>query len=121
MRRSALGCAAFVALEVLGVLSLFAPFPLAWMWIGSLAYRATGSITVDLALALLGFLGSAWAVIWWLSRVDERWISRRRSLGHEQRDGALTRVVITAMAIALPVAYLWFNLSGAVVIKFMPH
>lgn len=120
-RRIDAGCVALVVLETLGVLLLFAPIPVAWMWLGGFVYRASGSLFGDLVFALAGFLGSACAMFWALARVDQRWIGRRRRLGRDQGDGALTRVVITTIGIALPIAYVWFNVSGAVVIKFMPH
>lgn len=112
---------ALIAVEVLGLLLLFAPIPLALMWAGAYVYRLTGSLLADLSFALLAFVAAACAMIAGLSRLDERWIEHRRRLGHEQRDGALTRVVVIAIGIALPAAYIWFNVSGAVVIKFMPH
>src|SRR4051812_32317064 len=42
-RRTDAACAAVLALEIVGSLMIWAPIPVAWIWVGARVYDATGS------------------------------------------------------------------------------
>jgi hypothetical protein len=57
-----------------------------------------------------------------LARVDRVWVALRRRAGHDQREGALTQVVVISATIALVAFLLWYYVFGrAFVIPFMPN
>jgi hypothetical protein len=113
--------AALLALEVIGTLLMWAPIPVAWMWIGARVYDATGSLMADLAVVLLGFLATVSLGMSALNRIDERWVALRRRAGHDQAEGALTRVVVVSATLGLLAFWVWFHIiEEAFVIPFMP-
>src|SRR5439155_9134854 len=58
-RRAAKAASAGVlAVEAIGSLLMWAPIPLAWLWVGSRVYNATGSLAADGGVAILGFLAT---------------------------------------------------------------
>jgi hypothetical protein len=62
------------------------------------------------------------ATVWALNRIDAMWVDLRRRQGHDQRDGALTRVVVVVTTVAMVVFWIWFHvLSNAFIIPFMPR
>jgi hypothetical protein len=90
--------AAVLAVEVIGSLAMWAPIPIAWMWIGARVYDATGS-----------------------SRLDRVWIALRRRAGHDQVDGALPRAVVVSATLGMLLFLVWFYvLEQAFVLPFMP-
>src|SRR5919199_1296207 len=109
-RRASIDVAALavLALEVLGSLLMWAPIPVAWVWVGARAYDASGSFVAGACVWFAGFLASLWLIAAALARIDRAWIALRRRAGHEQRDGALTRVVVVTATIALAAFFLWF-------------
>jgi hypothetical protein len=114
-------CAALLAIEVIGSLSMWAPIPIAWMWIGARVYDATGSLAADGGGALLGFLASATLAMSALTRVDTAWVALRRRSGHVQHQGALTQVVVVSATLGILVFLVWFYvLSHAFILPFMP-
>ena len=56
--RLAVAGAALIALEGFGTVLMWAPIPLAWLWIGGRVYTVTGSLGADLAVAFLGFVAT---------------------------------------------------------------
>ena len=113
-------CAAVLVAEVVGIAAMCSAVPLAWLWIGGNVYTATSSLGLDLAVAFLGFVGSTVILLRTLARLDSTWVSLRRSQGHEQEEGALSRIVVYAVALALGVFILWYYLfSSAYVMPFM--
>jgi hypothetical protein len=114
-------CAALLTIEVIGSLSMWAPIPIAWMWIGARVYDATGSLAADGGVALLGFLATATLAMSALTRVDTAWVALRRRSGHDQPQGALTQVVVVSATLGILVFLLWFYvLSHAFILPFMP-
>lgn len=114
-------CSAVLALEVLGSLVMWAPIPLAWMWIGARANEATGSLAAGAAVTFLGFLLTTIATMKGLARLDLLWIRERRRAGHDQVEGALTRVVVVSATLGLVGFMAWYYLlSDAFVLPFMP-
>ena len=122
-RRHATGlaAAAVLALEVLGSLLMWAPIPVAWVWVGARAYEATGSFAAGACAWFAGFLATLWLLIRALTRIDALWVALRRRAGHDQAEGALTYVVVVSATLALVAFLLWFYVIGqAYLIPFMP-
>jgi hypothetical protein len=113
--------AAILALEVVGSLTMWAPIPVAWVWVGARVYEGTGSFAAGACTWFLGFLATLWLAVAALTRIDAVWVSLRRRAGHRQAEGALTYVVVVSATIALILFFLWFYVIGrAFVIPFMP-
>jgi hypothetical protein len=112
---------ALLAVEVIGSLSMWAPIPIAWMWVGARVYDATGSLAADGGVALLGFLATATLAMTALTRVDTLWVALRRQSGHDQAQGALTQVVVVSATLGILLFLVWFYvLSDAFILPFMP-
>jgi hypothetical protein len=124
MRRSGatnVACGALLAVEAIGALSMWAPVPLAWIWIGGRVYAATGSLAADGAVALLGFLATTLLAFAALSRLDRTWIALRRRAGHDQAHGALTQVVVVSATLGIIMFLVWYYLiERAFILPFMP-
>lgn len=115
-------CVALVVAEVAGFLTLIVPVPAGWMWLGAAVYRATGSIGADLLVAFGGFTVTIVLLARALTRLDRTWVELRRRAGHDQRDGALTQVVVIVMTCVMIGFWVWFHvLSNAFIIPFMPR
>jgi hypothetical protein len=115
------GAAAVLALEVLGALMMWAPIPVAWVWVGARVYDATGSFMAGAGAWLLGFAATLWIIAVALARLDRTWIRLRKDAGNTQAQGALTSVVVVTATLALAAFFLWFYVIGkAFVIPFMP-
>lgn len=100
---------------------MWAPIPLAWIWIGGRVYDATGSLAADGGVALLGFLVTVSFVMAALARIDRVWIALRRRAGHDQAQGALTQVVVVSATLGILAFLLWFYVIGqAFILPFMP-
>jgi hypothetical protein len=113
--------AALLAVEVVVSVSMWLPIPFAWLWIGGQVYNVTGSLAADGFTALLGFTASIVLAMHGLLRLDGTWIALRRRAGHDQKEGALTRIVIASATFGLIGFFIWYYaLSHAYVIPFMP-
>jgi hypothetical protein len=113
--------AAVVAVEVISSLLMWAAIPIAWMWVGARVYDATGSLAVDMGVALLGFLATTALAMRALNRLDRVWIALRRRAGHDQVKGALTQVVVVSATLGIVLFLVWFYiLSHAFILPFMP-
>ena len=120
-RAAAVASLAILAVEALGTLIMWVPIPMAWFWIGSHVFDATGSIMADGIVVLGGFLVTVIAVLKVLARLDVVWIGLRRRAGHDQRDGALNQVVIVSATFAIVGFWVWFHIiENAYIIPFMP-
>lgn len=113
---------ALLSVEAVGSLLMWAPIPLAWLWIGGRVFRATGSLGLDLAVAFLGFLATTALAVAMLTRVDRAWVESRRRSGHDQAEGALAEVVVASATFGLLIFLAWFYFLAdkAFVIPFMP-
>jgi hypothetical protein len=117
-----LGAAAVLALEVIGSLMMWAPIPVAWVWVGANAYRATGSFLVGASVWFLGFTATLCLVAAVLARLDRVWVRLRQRAGRGEAQGALTPVLVVTATFALAAFFLWFYVIGkAFVIPFMPN
>lgn len=120
-RGADLACAGVLALEAAGSVLMWAPMPLAWLWVGGRAYAATGSLAADGAVAFLGFVATTVLAMAMLGRLDRRWVELRRRAGHDQREGALSQVMVVSATLGILAFLLWFYvLQQAFVMPFMP-
>jgi hypothetical protein len=120
-RTARTSASAVLALEVLGALLMWAPVPLAWLWIGGRVYAATGSLAADGFVGFLGFIGTLIVLVALLRRLDDLWLGLRRAAGYDQREGALQEVVTISGAFGLVAFTLWYYVfSHAYVLPFMP-
>jgi hypothetical protein len=99
---------AILVAETILCLSVWGPQPLAWLWIGSQADYWLGSHMAGIVVAFAGILASLFITLSLCSRLDRLWRIVRRAAGHEQRDGALTRIFGASAVIALVVFGFWF-------------
>ena len=108
-------------MEVAGTALTFTLMPLAWFWLSKQAGSATGSLSISLAVVFFGFIASMVFIVRLLQRVDLVWIELRQRSGYRQGEGALTRVVVGAVTLALLAFYAWYYLlSDAYLLPFMP-
>jgi hypothetical protein len=112
---------AVLGLEVIGSFLMWAPIPVAWIWIAGRVYDATGSIAAAGGAALLGLAATTTLMIGALSRLDRVWVSLRRQAGHDQAQGALTQVVVVSVTLVILVFMIWSVANRAVIIPFMPN
>ena len=99
---------ALLAVELLLCLSLFGPQPLGWLWVGSQVDYLTGYVTAGISTVLLGCLASLMLTMAIAKRVDHAWKLVRRAAGHHQERGALERIFVASVAIAVLGFLVWF-------------
>jgi hypothetical protein len=100
---------------------MWVPIPLAWMWVGARIYDATGSLAADAGVAFAGFVVTTILVIGGLNRLDRLWVALRQRAGHDQVEGALTRVVVVSATLGIIGFLVWsWLLSQAFILPFMP-
>jgi hypothetical protein len=107
-RADAVLAAALLVLLTLLCLSVWGPQPLAWLWIGSQADYVLGSPFLGIVVAFLGILVSLFVTLSLAWRLDRAWRLVRRAAGHDQRDGALSRIFGASAVIALVLFAIWF-------------
>ena len=111
---------ALAIFEVFGAFIMWLPNPLLWIWIGAQAYEATERMIIGGCVALFGILGSTTLLLSMLTRLDQRWVALRRRAGHDQKEGALNRVVIVSATMGIVGFYIWNFMSKAFIMPFMP-
>ena len=111
-RTDALLAAAILAVEALLLVTLWGPQPAAWLWAGSHLFHATGSVTFGILVAFLGMLLTIFSTIALAMRLDRVWKLVRRASGHDQKKGALERMVVVSMVIAGTAFFVWFLAMG---------
>jgi hypothetical protein len=99
---------ALLTVELILCLSLFGPQPLGWMWVGSQAEYLTGYVTVGISTIMLGTLLTLMVTMVLAKRVDHWWKLVRRAGGHRQERGALERIFVIAVFVALIGFGTWF-------------
>lgn len=99
---------AVLALEVLVCLTLWGPQPVAWLWVGSQVDYRTDSVSLGIAVAFAGMIGTLMLTLAFASRLDRLWRILRRAAGHEQREGVLARIFATTAVIAGAAFLVWF-------------
>jgi len=96
--------------ELVLCLSLFGPQPAAWLWIGSQVDYQTGYVTAGIGTVMIGCLASLMLTMALAKRVDHAWRLVRRAAGHRQERGALERIFVVSVGIAVVVFGIWFIL-----------
>ena len=109
-RADALLAAAVLLVEALVVLSVWAPQPVAWLWIGSQVDYATGSVFLGIVAAFAGLVGSLILTLMLATRIDHVWQLLRRAAGHDQREGVLGRIFVVTAIVAAAGFAVWFLL-----------
>jgi hypothetical protein len=97
-----------LAIELVLCLSLFGPQPLGWLWIGSQVDYLTGYVTAGIATIMVGCLASLMLTMALAKRVDHAWKLVRRAAGHRQERGALERIFVVSVGIAVVLFAVWF-------------
>ena len=97
-----------LAVELVLCLSLFGPQPLGWLWIGSQVDYLTGYVTAGIATIMVGCLASLMLTMALAKRVDHAWKLVRRAAGHHQERGALERIFVASVGVALLLFTVWF-------------
>ena len=101
---------AILAVETVLCLSLFGPWPLLWLWVGSQVEYLTGFVTAGISAIMLGCLASLFLTMALAKRLDHAWKLVRRAGGHRQERGALERIFAASAVIALAGFGIWFFL-----------
>jgi hypothetical protein len=99
-RADALLAAVVLAAETLVALSAFGPQPVGWLWVGSQVDYHTGSVFLGITVAFLGLIASLIVTLVVATRLDQLWRLLRRAAGHDQREGVLGRIFMTAAIVA---------------------
>ena len=102
--------AAVLVVETLICLSLWGAQPLGWLWVGSQVDYHSGSVTLGIAVAFAGMIGTLMLTLAVAARLDRAWRILRRAAGHEQQEGALVRIFAATAVIAAVVFLVWFVL-----------
>lgn len=94
--------------EILVVLSVWGPQPLAWLWVASQVAYYSGSLMLGIVSAFLGLLLTLMLTLAVAARIDGLWRILRRAAGHDQREGALGRIfMVTAVVVGVAFTF-WF-------------
>jgi len=120
-RIDALLAAAVLVAELLIVLSAFGPQPVGWLWIGSQVDFRTGSVFLGITVAFLGLLATVIVTLVVATRLDHFWCLLRRAAGHDQRDGVLGRIFMTAAIVAAIAFTVWLVLIEGPAPSIAPH
>jgi hypothetical protein len=107
-RADAVLAGAVLVLEFLACLTLWGPQPLAWLWVGSQINYQTGSVTLGIAVAFAGMIGTLMVTLAVLARLDRLWRILRRAAGHEQQQGVLVRMFASTAVVAAAAFAFWF-------------
>ena len=97
-----------LVVETLLCATLWGPQPAAWLWLGSQLYHETDSIGLAILVAFVGMLTTILGTLAVTMRLDRWWKIVRRASGHEQEKGALERIFVISMGVALIGFVLWF-------------
>jgi len=109
-RTDSLLAVAVLVAELLVVLSAFGPQPVGWLWAGSQVDFRTGSVFLGITVAFLGLLASVIFTLMLATRLDHLWRLLRRAAGHDQREGVLGRIFVTAAVVSAIAFTVWLVL-----------
>ena len=109
-RADALLAAGVLVVELLVVLSAFGPQPVGWLWVGSQVDFRTGSVFLGITVAFLGLIATVILTLIVATRLDHLWRLLRRAAGHDQREGVLARIFVTAAILAAIAFTVWLVL-----------
>src|SRR3712207_1273459 len=97
-----------LVLETLVCLTLWGPQPVAWLWVGSQVDYHSGSVTLGIATAFAGMIGTLMLTLALAARMDRVWRIVRRAAGHDQQEGALARIFAVTAVVAGLAFLFWF-------------
>jgi hypothetical protein len=97
-----------LVLETLVCLTLWGPQPVAWLWVGSQVDYHSGSVTLGIATAFAGMIGTLMLTLALATRMDRVWRILRRAAGHEQQEGMLARIFAVTAVVAGLAFLFWF-------------
>jgi len=95
-------------IETLLCVSLWGPQPVGWLWVGSQVNYWTGSVSAGISVAFIGMIATLFITLALAKRVDHAWRLVRRAAGYEQREGALTKIFVLSIIIAVSAFTFWF-------------
>lgn len=105
------GLAAVLLLVMVAVTALvWAPLPIAAMWLASQVAPGNAGLWIVVALVLV--LAFVFGGLMLLRRIDQAWILVRRASGVDQRSGVLGRVFAATTCLVVPIFTVWFLLLG---------
>jgi hypothetical protein len=110
-----------LAVEALVLATLWGPQPLAWLWFGSHVQYWTGSVEAAIVSAFIGMLCTLLATVSLAKVIDHWWKLIRRAGGHDQQRGALERMFIVSVGVALFGFLLWFAVVAGPNQQLMPQ
>jgi hypothetical protein len=99
-----------LVLETLVCLTLWGPQPVGWLWVASQIEYQTGSIELAIVTAFAGMIATLFVTLAVAKRLDHAWKLVRRAGGHEQKQGALERIFVISIVIAVSAFAIWFFL-----------
>jgi hypothetical protein len=94
--------------EVLLLLTLWGPQPLAWLWVGGQVMGLTHNIELSITVAFLGMLATLFFTLVIVKRLDHAWRLVRRAAGHPQTEGVVERVFVISAGVAVVLFTFWF-------------
>ena len=109
-RADSLLAGAVLVAEALVVLSAFGPQPVGWLWVGSQVDYRSGSVFLGITVAFLGLIATVILTLMLATRLDHVWRLLRRAAGHDQREGVLGRIFMTAAIVAAIAFTVWLVL-----------
>ena len=95
-------------IETLLCVSLWGPQPVGWLWVGSQVNYWTDSVSAGISVAFVGMIATLFITLALAKRVDHAWRLVRRAAGYEQREGALTKIFVLSIIIAVSAFTFWF-------------
>ena len=120
MRVDSALAALLLLVEILVVLSVWGPQPLAWLWVGSQVDYRTGAVSAGIAVAFGGMILTLMATLAVAHRLDEVWKILRRAAGHDQREGALGRIFMYTAIFVGGAFVFWFVVVQGPAPSFAP-
>lgn len=96
--------------ETMLCLTLFGPQPAGWLWVGSQVEYLTGYVTAGIATVFLGCILTLFLTLALAKRLDHAWKVVRRAGGHDQQRGALERIFVVSVLMAITAFSVWFFL-----------
>lgn len=99
---------AILVLEVVLLVTLWGPQPLAWLWVSGHVQGWTNNIEASISVAFIGMLATLFFTLSVVKRLDHMWRLVRRAAGHKQIEGVVERVFVASAGIAIVVFSFWF-------------
>jgi hypothetical protein len=120
-RTDAVLAGVLLLVETLVCLTLWGPQPVAWLWVGSQVDYHTDSVTLGIAVAFAGMIGTLMLTLGLAARLDRVWRLLRRAAGHDQREGMLARIFTISAVLAGGGFLLWFFILHGPAPSFAPQ